>query len=118
MEQNHLFDDLSCSGDAGRQYTRLRHVLGLVQQVAGGSSEGRDMALDESARVSSAYERSAPLVRRRFDTLVAEASGWAAAGLDALAAAADPRRRPRAAAERLAGELQGTLADLKKLLRA
>jgi hypothetical protein len=116
-QQNHVFDELAGS-DAGRQFARLGNVLDLVGQIAGQRRLGRDRALDESARVSSAYELAAPIVRRRFDTLVGEASAWAAAGLDALAASADPRRRPRAAAARLAEELDVAMADLKKLLRA
>ena len=116
-QQNHAFYELAGS-DAGRQFARLADVLNLVRQIAGHGGVGRDRALDESARVSSAYEVAAPIMRRRFDTLVAEASAWAAAGLDALAAAADPRKRPKAAAARLAEELDDAMTNLKKLLRA
>lgn len=116
-QQNHAFYELAGS-DAGQQFARLGNVLDLVRQIAGQRGLERDRALDESARVSSAYELAAPIVRRRFDTLVAESSTWAAAGVDALAAAADPRRRPKAAAARLAEELDIAIADLKKLLRA
>ena len=116
-QQNHVFHELAGS-DAGRQYARLGHVLDLVRQISGEQPFGQERALDENARVSSAYEVSAPIVRRRFDTLAAEISAWAAAGLDALAAAADPRRRPSASAARLAQELDQAIADLKKLLRA
>lgn len=115
-QQNHVFHELA-GNDAGRQFARLGNVLDLVRQIAGERGLGRDRALDESARVSSAYEDAAPIVRSRFDTLVGEASGWTAAGLDVLAAA-DPRKRPRAAASRLAEELDTAMADLKKLLRA
>jgi hypothetical protein len=116
-QQNHVFYELAGS-DAGRQYARLGSVLDLVRHIVGEPALGRDRALDESARVSGAYDVAAPLVRRRFDTLVAEASALAAAGLDALAASADPHRRPDAAAARLAEELDVAMADLKKLLRA
>ena len=116
-QQNHLFNELA-GGEAGRRSARLGNVLDLVQQIAGGFGQTRDAALDDSARISSAYERSAPLVRRRFDAWVTEASAWAAAGLDALAGAADPGNRPQAAAARLADELELAMADLKKLLRA
>ena len=116
-QQNHAFYELA-GYDAGRHYSRLGNVLDLVRQIAGERGLGRDRALDESARVSSAYELAAPIVRRRFDTIVGEASAWAAAGLDALASAADPAKRPKAAAARLAEELDIAMADLKKLLRA
>lgn len=116
-QQNHVFQGAAIS-EAGRHYARLCNVLELVGQIAGRDGAGKDLALDESARVSSAYDIAAPIVQRRFDTLAAETSGWAAAGVDALAAAADPRRQPRAAAARLAGELDQAMADLKKLLRA
>jgi hypothetical protein len=116
-QQNHVFHELA-GGDAGRQYARLGNVLDLVRQISGQQGRARDRALDESARVSSAYEDAPPIVRRGFDTRVAEASGWASSGLDALAAAADPGQPPRAAAARLAEELDVAMTDLKKLLRA
>ena len=116
-QQSHAFLELA-GNDAGRHYARLGDVLDLVHRLAGQGALGRERALDESARVSSAYENAPPIVRSRFDTLVAEASDWASAGLDALAAAADPRRRPRAAAARLAEELDIAMAGLRKLLRA
>lgn len=115
-QQNHAFCEAAIS-EAGRHYARLYNVLELVGQIAGRDVAGNDRALDESARVSSAYDIAAPIVQRRFDTLAAETSGWAAAGVDALAAA-DPGRKPRAAAARLADELDQAMADLKKLLRA
>lgn len=115
-QQRHAFDESTVS-EAGRHYARLYHVLELVEQIAGRDTCSKDIALDEGARVSSAYDAAAPIVQRRFDTLTAETSGWAAAGVDALAAADNPRRRPQAAATRLADELDQAMADLKKLLR-
>ena len=116
-QQQHAFGDSTIS-DAGRHYARLDDVRGLVEKIAGRPVHPRDRALDESARVSSAYDGASPLVQRRFDTLACEMSGWAAAAMDALAAADDPRRKPNIAARRLAEELDDAMADLKKLLRA
>lgn len=115
-QQNHAFDDLII-GDAGRHYAQLHEVLQLVESIAGGIGPNSDAALDDSARVSSAYDVSPPIVQRRFDTLAAEMSAWASAGVDALAAAGDHRRQPKAAASRLAEELGEAMANLKKLLR-
>src|SRR5688572_22176967 len=115
-QQNHAFDGQAL-GDAGRHYAQWHEVLQLVESIAGSSRPHSDAALDDSACVSSAYELAAPIVQRRFDTLAAEMSAWASAGVDALAPVDDHRRQPRAAASRLAGELGDAMADLKKLLR-
>jgi hypothetical protein len=105
------------TADAGNQYARLHHVLELTLQIAGQPRPDGDSGLDRSARVSSAYGDASPVAQRRFDTLVAETSAWAASGLDALACAKDPRSQPRAAAARLAEELERALGDLGRLLR-
>ncbi|HWH18821.1 MAG TPA: hypothetical protein VNT77_10915 [Allosphingosinicella sp.] len=102
--------------DAGRHYARLRHVLGLVERIAG-RSNGDETTLDESARVSGAYGHASPVTQRRFDTMAAEVSGWSAAGMDALACAQDPHRPPSAAAAVLADELDRALVQMARLLR-
>lgn len=112
----HAFDEPTTI-DAGRQFARLRHVLGLAEQIAGQARGDGDSALDESARVSSAYGDATPVAQRRFDTLAAETSAWAATGLDALASVKDPRSQPRAAAARLAEELDRALRDMRGVLR-
>ena len=103
--------------DAGRQVAQLRHVLRLVEELAGrpGRAGGQDAALDESARVSSAYDTALPIVRRRFDALAAETAAWSAAAVEALLAAGEGRTAP--AASRLAHELAKALNQLAKLLR-
>ncbi len=103
--------------DAGRQVAQLRHVLRLVEEIAGSRSDeaGGDAALDEGARVSSAYDRSLPIVQRRFDALAAEIASWSAAAVEALLQAGE--RRSPAAARRLAQELRSGVADLIRLLR-
>ena len=116
-QHNHAFLEFA-GGDAGRNYARLGNVLDLVQQIAGSRAWARDRALDETARLISAYEAAPPIGRRRFDTLASEAFVWAAAALDALASAADPARQPKAAALRLADELGEAMAQMKKLLGA
>ncbi len=104
--------------DAGRQLAQLRQVLALVEQIAGRRppTGAVDAALDEAARVSSAYGDALPVVQRRFDALAAETSAWAAAGVEALAAASE-RGSARHAARRLAEELDRTLSYLTALLR-
>jgi hypothetical protein len=102
-------------GDAGRQLAQLREVLRLVEAIAGQGEAGDPphAALDEAARVTSAYGDALPIVQRRFDALVAETVAWAAAGVDALTRAGGPRP----AAARLAGELSRALEDLLALLK-
>jgi hypothetical protein len=103
--------------DAGRQFAQLRHVLGLVEELAGRATRGRaDDALAEGAEVSGVYLNALPIVRRRFDALAAETTAWSAAGVEALLRAGE--LRSRAAASQLANELQRSIADLLKLLRA
>lgn len=116
-QQQHVFDHKAIS-EAGRHYSQLFDVLGLVEKIAGRKGRDGDAALHESALVSSAYDSAPPIVQRRFNTLATETSGWAAAGIDALAAADNPRRKPVAAAATLADELDQAMAELKKLLRA
>ena len=65
--------------------------------------------------MSDAYERALPVVRRRFDSLSGETSGWAAAGVEALLAAGQDAP-PRAAAARLASQLDLALAEMAALL--
>lgn len=103
--------------DAGRQVAQLRHVLRLIEELAGRptASGADDAALDESARFSSAYENALPVVQRRFDALAGETATWSAAAVEALLAAGGGRTT--AAARRLADELARALSDLRKLLR-
>ena len=107
------------TNDAGQQVAQLRHVLGLVGQIAGRpDAEAGDAALDEGARVTSAYDSAMPIVQRQFDALAAETAAWAAAGVAALLAAGGDGIQPRAAAARLADELDVALMRLCGLLRA
>lgn len=103
--------------DAGRQVAQLRHLLRLVEELAGRTpaAGADDAALDESARISSAYDNAWPIVQRRFDALAAEIANWSAAAVEALLAVGQDRCA--AAARRLADELAKALKDLAKLLR-
>jgi len=104
------------AADPGRQLAQLSEALQLVGRIAGRSGLARaDCRLDEAARLSHAYDRALPVARRRFDALAAEASVWAAAGVEALLAAGEAA--PRAAAARLALALDRVLADLAGALR-
>jgi hypothetical protein len=102
--------------DAGRQVAQLRHVLRLVEALAGRGTapDAADAALDEAARLSSAYDQALPIVRRRFDCLVGETAKWSAAAVEALLQSGG--QAPPAAARRLADELGTALNRLTALL--
>ena len=103
--------------DPGRQVARLREALRLIERIAGRpASPAHDDALDEAARISGAYDSALPVVQRRFDALAAETAIWAAAGVEALLAAGEAEP-PRAAAARLAGQLDAALSAMAALLR-
>lgn len=102
--------------DPGRQVAQLREALRLVERIAGGApAPPGDRGLDEAARISVAYESALPLVQRRFEALAAETAIWAAAGVEALLAA-ESSEPPRAAAARLARQLETALSQLAALL--
>ena len=103
--------------DAGCQVAQLRHVLHLVEELAGRSAPpgADDAALDEGARISSAYDHAMPVVQRRFDALAAETTAWSAAAVEALLSCGGSPKA--AAARRLADELASALRNLSKLLR-
>jgi hypothetical protein len=109
--------DIRMPIDAGRQVAQLRHVLNLVEEIAGRkpARPGGDAGLDESARLTSAYSAALPIVQRRFDALAAETVAWSAAAIEALLNAGD--RRSKAAARRLGDELAKALTQLSELLR-
>ena len=100
--------------DPGRQVAQLREALRLVERIAGREEGGDDAGLDAGARISEAYARALPVAQRRFETLVAETTLWAAAGVEALLAGEPPSR---AAAGRLAGALERALSELAAALR-
>ena len=105
----------SAGPDPGRQIAQLREALRLVERLAG-EQRAHDRGLDEAARISSAYDVALPVVQRRFEALANETALWAAAGVEALLAAGDGSPS-RAAAARLARQLDTALADLAALLR-
>ncbi|WP_114954732.1 hypothetical protein [Sphingosinicella terrae] len=103
--------------DPGRQIAQLREALRLVERIAGRPpAPPEDSLLDEAARIGDAYDRALPIVQRRFDALAGETAAWAAAGVEALLAAAETAE-PRAAAARLAAQLERALSELMSLLR-
>jgi hypothetical protein len=103
--------------DAGAQIARLRQVLALVEEMSGRASlTPPDEQLDEAARVSAAYARALPIDQKRFDTLAAETARWAGAGAGALLKLDEAGMPVRAAAERLAEELEKGLAELGRRL--
>ena len=115
QSSNHQVADRA---DAGQQVAQLRHVLSLVGQIAGQdrSPLATDALLDENARIIGAYSRASSLVQRRFDALAGEISAWATSGIEALLATGDDDGPPRAAAARLAAELETALQRMGKLL--
>jgi hypothetical protein len=103
--------------DAGAQLAQLRQVLALVEEMAGRSPlSPRDSDLDEAARISAAYARALPIDQKRFDSLAAETARWAAAGVGAILKLDEAGLPVRAAAERLAEELEKGLAELAQRL--
>jgi hypothetical protein len=102
--------------DPGRQVAQLHEALRLIERIAGRPARD-DGALDDAARLSVAYDAALPVVQRRFEALAAETALWAAAGVEALLAAGEAEP-PRAAAARLAGQLDAALKALTALLPA
>jgi hypothetical protein len=99
--------------NAGGQIAGLRHILALVEELAGALGEPGD-ALDQAAQVSAAYARALPIDQARFDARAAETASWAGAGAEALLAL-DERGLPcRAAARVLAAALDRALDALAR----
>ena len=105
----------SAGPDPGRQIAQLREALRLVERLAG-EERAHDHALDEAARISSAYDVALPVVQRRFEALANETALWAAAGVEALLSSGGGAPS-QAAAARLARQLDTALGDLAALLR-
>ena len=103
--------------DAGAEIARLREVLSLVREI-GGETGNDPGALDEAARVSSAYASALPIVQRRFDEEIAIVARWAAAGLEALLILDESERPTKAAASCLALELERALAGVGRIVAA
>lgn len=103
--------------DAGPQVAQLRHVLRLVDELSGrrAATPDADAALDEAARITTAYLQAEPIVRRRFGILAADIAAWSAAGVEALLAAGESRSP--AAAQALANELEQSLGRLSLMLK-
>jgi hypothetical protein len=103
--------------DAGPQVAQLRHVLRLVEELAGrqAAPAEADAALDQAAQISSLYLGAEPIVQRRFGVLAAQIGAWSAAGVEALLAAGESRSP--AAVHALANELEQALFDLSLLLQ-
>lgn len=103
--------------DAGAQIAQLRQVLALIEEMAERVPVSpRDSDLDEAARISAAYARALPIDQKRFDALAAETARWAAAGVGALLRLDEAGMPVRAAAERLAEELEKGLDALGRRL--
>ena len=105
------------AADPGRAVAELRHVLGLVEEIAGRPARGTEaQALDEAARIEAAYARGWPITQRRFERLAAETAAWAAAGVEVLILLEESKRPAKAAAARLADELVEALDRLGAVL--
>lgn len=100
--------------DPGRQIAQLHEALRLVERIAG-EPRAQHHALDEAANISGAYALALPVVQRRFETLANETALWAAAGVEALLAS-EQVPPSRAAATRLAQQLETALEELAELL--
>jgi hypothetical protein len=108
--------ELASPVEAGRQIAQLRHILGLVEQIAGRSPRGRTGNPGDENRICDGYERASPIVQRRFDALTMETAAWAAAGVQALLVAKATLGPPRAAAAGLADELDVALRKLSRMV--
>ena len=105
------------TADAGGQIAQLRQVLALVEELAGrGRASPQSEAMDEAARISGAYAEALPIDQKRFDNLADETARWAAAGVEALLRLNEAGMPVRAAASRLADELQAGLRKLAQRL--
>jgi len=103
--------------DPGEQVAELRHVLELVERIAGLKERGsNDQALDEAARISAAYAEALPIAQRRFDLLAGEVTTWATSGIEALLVLQHRGQDPEAAAARLAEALAKALKRLAAIL--
>ena len=101
------------SESAERQYADLLEMRAQVGRIAG---DGLDRSQTAGPALKAAYGGAAPIVQRHWDTLAAEVSTWAAAGVEALGHAGQTRQ-PHAAAARLADELDQAIEGLDRLLR-
>ncbi len=106
------------AADPGRAVAELRHVLGLVEELAGRSPAGTAAALDEAARIETAYANAWPIAQRRFDRLAADTAAQAAAGVEVLLALEDRGRPTRGAARGLASHLDEALKGLAAAVSA
>ena len=105
--------------DAGSEIAQLRRVLALVDEIAGGGKAvPEEAALDEAARIGSAYAAALPVCQRRFDEHAARTARWAASGVQALLLLTERGWPTRPAAERLSEELQKALGELAKIVSA
>ena len=117
MTQQAQIEKIPSRADPGGQVSRLRRVLRLVEEIAGRSpGPAGDVSLDEAALFSASYADALPIDQRRFDRLAAETTLWTAVGMKALLALQDKERPTRAAAERLADELDCALEKLSLIL--
>jgi len=108
---------------APQAIARLRSVLALVEEMAGGAPRGRvvidDSALDEISALTLSNAIASSVTRRRFDALARETAAFAAAGLAALM-----HHRERGgsdcapAAARLAAEMRRSISAMAAMLRA
>lgn len=99
------------AANPAEQVSQLRHLLSLVEEIAGLQSAPRS-----SADLGEAYANALPLDQRRFHRLADETAAWAAAGVAALIAAEERGGAARAAAGKLAIELRAALDRLEALL--
>jgi hypothetical protein len=103
--------------DAAAVIARLRQVLALVRDISG-EPRTSTQCLDDAARLSSAYASALPIVQRRFDEEALIVARWAATGLEALLVLEERASPVKAAARRLAAELERALADLARIVSA
>lgn len=118
MMHHAALDPVDGTLPAGAQHGRLCAVLRLVERMAGiAPAASDDAALDEAARLTSAYTLGSEIARRRYNALASETAGFAAAGIAALLRIEAAGGDPAAAATQLALELRRATVALAQLLR-
>lgn len=122
------YEPLPCvdldEAEAAHALVRLREMLMLVEQIAGGAdlaarpSPIDQRTLNDGAAIALDYANASSIARRRFDALAGEAAAFGAAGLGALMRKKQRTGRDHAAARQLAGEMRQSIDAMARIIAA
>jgi len=103
--------------DAGERIARLHGTLAMVERIGDPAAQAQapEHALEQAARLSTAYGDAPAIARRRFDALADDAAAYATAGVSALMRVRASPGTP-AAARLLARELRRSIRALVAIL--